>query len=132
MNVDNHAQPSSTGQPATLKEIMRSLYQTGRFEVAILASLDGLPIATEPPDLDPQVAAATVAMLRKVSSNTQEQLGMAELDEATIRSRDGARLACRCLAAGGQDMILIAIVPPGRYYRRATSRAIRQIKQLLS
>jgi len=123
MNVDNHAQPSSTGQPATLKEIMRSLYKTG---------LDGLPIATEPPDLDPQVAAATVAMLRKVSSNTQEQLGMAELDEATIRSRDGARLACRCLAAGGQDMILIAIVPPGRYYRRATSRAIRQIKQLLS
>ena len=130
--MDSHAQPPSTGKPATLKDIMRAMYETGRFQAAILASYDGLPIATEPPDFDPQVAAATVAMLRKVGSDTQQQLGMAELDEATIRSRDGLRLACRSLTAGGQKMILIAIVLPGRYYRRATHRAIRQIEQLLS
>ena len=130
--MDSLAQPPRSGQPATLKDIMRSMYEAGQFEAAILASLDGLPIATEPPDLDPQVAAATVAMLKKVGSDTQEQLGMAELDEATIRSRDGARLVCRCLTAGGQEMILIAIVSPGGYYRRVTGRAIRQIAQLLS
>jgi predicted regulator of Ras-like GTPase activity (Roadblock/LC7/MglB family) len=130
--VDSYAQPPSTGKPATLKDIMHAMYETGRFQAAILASYDGLPIATEPPGFDPQVAAATVAMLRKVGSDTQQQLGMAELDEATIRSRDGVRLASRCLTAGGQKMILIAIVLPGCYYRRATSRTIRQIKQLLS
>ena len=130
--MDSHAQPPKSGQPATLQDIMQSMHEAGQFEAAILASLDGLPIATEPPDLDPQVAAATVAMLRKVGSDTQEQLGMAELDEATIRSRDGVRLVCRCLTAGGQEMILIAIVSPGGYYRRVTGRAIKQIAQLLS
>jgi predicted regulator of Ras-like GTPase activity (Roadblock/LC7/MglB family) len=129
--VDSYAQPPSAGKPATLRDIMRAMYETGSFQAAILASYDGLPIATEPPDFDPQVAAATVAMLRKVGSDTQQQLGMAELDEATIRSRDGVRLASRCLTAGGQKMILIAIVLPGRYYRRVTSRTIRRIKQLL-
>jgi predicted regulator of Ras-like GTPase activity (Roadblock/LC7/MglB family) len=111
---------------------MRAMYEMGQFEAAILASHDGLPIATEPSGLDPQVASATVALLRKVGSDTQHQLGMAKMDEATIRSRDGTRLVCRCLVAGGQEMILIAVVSPGRFYRRATSRAIRQIKHLLS
>ena len=130
--MDSYGQPQRTSEPATLRDVMSAMYETGRFKAVILASHDGLPIATEPSDFSPQVAAATVALLRKVSSDTQQQLGMAEMDEATIRGRDGKRLVCRSLAAGGQVMILIAIVSPGRYYRRITSRAIRQIEQLLS
>jgi hypothetical protein len=73
-----------------------------------------------------------VALLRKVSREAQEQLGMAALDEVTIRSSDRVRLVCRYLAVGGQGLILAALVSPGRYYRRATNRAIRQIEQLLA
>jgi predicted regulator of Ras-like GTPase activity (Roadblock/LC7/MglB family) len=104
----------------------------GQFEAVIVASKDGLLIATEPTDYDSEVTAATVALLRKVSSEAQEQLGMAPLDEVTIRSRDRVRLVCRYLTVGEQGLILVALVPPGRYYRRTTNRAIKQIRQLLS
>jgi predicted regulator of Ras-like GTPase activity (Roadblock/LC7/MglB family) len=119
-------------QPTSLKEILYEMNVGGRFEVVILASQDGLLIATEPADYDSEVTAATVALLRKVSSETREQLGMAALDEVTIRSSDRVRLVCRYLAVGEQGLILVALVPPDRYYRRVTNRAIRQIKKLLS
>lgn len=119
-------------QPTSLKEILQEMNAGGRFDVVILASGDGLLIATEPAGYDSEVTAATVALLRKVSSETREQLGMAALDEVTIRTSDRVRLVCRYLTVGEQGLILAALVPPGHYYRRATNRAIRQIGQLLS
>jgi hypothetical protein len=50
----------------------------------------------------------------------------------TIRSSDCVRLACRYLNVGEQGLILVALVPAGHCYRRATNRAIRQIRQLLA
>lgn len=119
-------------QPTSLKEILYEMNADGRFEVVILASQDGLLVATEPANYDSEVTAATVALLRKVSSETREQLGMAALDEVTIRSSDRVRLVCRYLAVGEQGLILVALVPPDRYYRRVTNRAIGQIMRLLS
>jgi predicted regulator of Ras-like GTPase activity (Roadblock/LC7/MglB family) len=119
-------------QPNSLKEILHAIHEVGRFEAVFLASQDGLLIATEPANYDPEITAATVALLRKVSSSTRLQLGMAELDEVTIRSHDHVRLVCRYLSIGGQGLILVVIVPPGHYYRRATSRAIKQIERLLT
>lgn len=119
-------------EPTSLKEILWEMNADGRFEVVILASQDGLLIATEPADYDSEVTAATVALLRKVSSETREQLRMAALDEVTIRSSDRVRLVCRYLAVGEQGLILVALVPPDRYYRRITNRAIGQIRRLLS
>jgi predicted regulator of Ras-like GTPase activity (Roadblock/LC7/MglB family) len=115
-----------------LQDILRQMNADGRFEVVILASRDGLLIATEPEGYDSEVTAATVALLRRVSSDAREQLGLAALDEVTIRSSDRVRLVCRYLAVGEQGLILVALVPPDRYYRRVTNRAIRQIVQLLS
>jgi predicted regulator of Ras-like GTPase activity (Roadblock/LC7/MglB family) len=119
-------------RPTSLQDILRQMNADGRFEVVILASRDGLLIATEPEGYDSEVTAATVALLRRVSSDAREQLGLAALDEVTIRSSDRVRLVCRYLAVGEQGLILVALVPPDRYYRRVTNRAIRQIVQLLS
>ncbi len=119
-------------QPNSLKDILHAMHEVGQFEAVFLASQDGLLIATEPTDYDPEITAATVALLRKVSGSTRMQLGMAELDEVTIRSRDHVRLVCRYLAVGEQGLILVVIVPPGRYYRRATNQAIKQIERLLT
>jgi predicted regulator of Ras-like GTPase activity (Roadblock/LC7/MglB family) len=130
--VNRAADQRENVQPTSLKEILYEMNADKRFEVVILASQDGLLIATEPANYDNQVTAATVALLRKVSSETREQLGMAALDEVTIRSSDRVRLVCRYLTVGEQGLILVALVPPDRYYRRATNRAISQIKRLLS
>jgi predicted regulator of Ras-like GTPase activity (Roadblock/LC7/MglB family) len=116
----------------SLQEILRQMNADGRFEVVVLASQDGLLIATEPAAYDSEVTAATVALLRRVSSDTREQLGLAALDEVAIRSSDRAHLVCRYLTVGEQGLILVALVPPDRYYRRVTNRAIRQIRELLS
>lgn len=130
MNGISHR--SEISQPASLQEILYEMNESGDFQAVILASKDGLPVATEPADYDSEVAAAAVALLQKVSSEAQQQVGLAALDEVTIRSSDRVRLACRYLNVGEQGLILVALVPPGHYYRRATNRAIRQIMQLLA
>jgi predicted regulator of Ras-like GTPase activity (Roadblock/LC7/MglB family) len=119
-------------QPTSLKEILHKMNENQQFQAVILASKDGLPIATEPTDYDSEVTAATVALLRKVSSEAQQQLGLAALDEVTIRSNDRVRLVCRYLSMGEQGLILVTLVPPGRCYRRVTNRAIRQMRRLLT
>ncbi|MFL7792529.1 MAG: roadblock/LC7 domain-containing protein [Anaerolineae bacterium] len=123
---------SEKPQPTSLQDILREMNDTRQFQAVILASKDGLLIATEPANYDSEVTAATVALLRKVSNEAQQQVGLAALDEVTIRSSDNVRLACRYLSVGEQHLILAALVPPGHYYRHATNRAIGQIRQLLA
>jgi predicted regulator of Ras-like GTPase activity (Roadblock/LC7/MglB family) len=129
--VSFSAHQSKAAEPASLQDILHELNESGEFEAVVLASADGLLIATVPTDYDSEVTAALVALLRKVSSEAQQQLGMAAVDEVTVRSRDHVRLACRHLDVGNEGLILVVVVPPGRYYRRVTNRAIRQIRRLL-
>jgi predicted regulator of Ras-like GTPase activity (Roadblock/LC7/MglB family) len=130
--VGFNAHQSKAAEPTSLQEILHALNETRKFEAVVLASADGLLIATAPTDYDSEVTAALVALLQKVSSEAQQQLGMAEVDEVTIRSRDRVRLVCRHLDVGNEGLILVVVVTPGRYYRRVTNRAIKQIRQLLS
>jgi predicted regulator of Ras-like GTPase activity (Roadblock/LC7/MglB family) len=130
--VNHSEQRSEAPGPTSLDEILHLVNEAREFEAVVLASTDGLLIATVPTDYDSEVTAALVALLRKVSSDAQQQLGMAEVDEVTIRSRDRVRLVCRYFVVGEQGLILVAIVPPEHYYRRVTNRAIKRIRQLLA
>lgn len=95
----------------------------------MLASSDGLPIATVPSDYDTDITAAMVALLRSVARETQDQVGMAQLDEVSIRANDRIRLVCRYFSANDEDFILAVVVPSHRrYYRRLTNRAIKEIE----
>ena len=128
---DNEHRPG-VAEPASLEEILRALNEAGKFQATVLAAIDGLLIAALPSDYDTDAAAAMVALLQRVSNDAQSQLGMAGVDEVTIRDRDRIRLVCRYLVVGGERLILAMLVPPGHRYRRVTNRAIRQIRQLLS
>jgi predicted regulator of Ras-like GTPase activity (Roadblock/LC7/MglB family) len=123
---------SGTSEPVSPKEILCDVNGAGGFEAVVLAYTNGLPIATVPADYDGEVAAAVVALLQRVSGEVQSQLGMAEVDEVTIRTKDRVRLVCRHLAVEDEEYILVAVVSPGRYYRRVTNQAIKQIVHLLS
>jgi predicted regulator of Ras-like GTPase activity (Roadblock/LC7/MglB family) len=125
---DNAPQP----EPTSLVGILHAMHEAGHFRAVVLASADGLPIATTPAGYDSDLAAALVAMLRKVSGEAQSQLGLAELDEVTVRSRDQVSLVCRRLDVGTEELILVVIVPPHGRYRRATNQAIAEIKRSLS
>jgi len=128
---NNEHQPGAT-QPTSLEKILYEMNETGKFQVSVLTSTEGLPITTVPADYNSDLAAAMVALLQRVSNDAQGQLGMAQVDEITIRDRNHARLVCRYLVVGRERLILAAMIPPGRPYRRATNRAIRQIRRLLS
>ncbi|MCK4473317.1 MAG: roadblock/LC7 domain-containing protein [Anaerolineae bacterium] len=128
---DNEHQPGAT-EPTSLKEILHEMNEAGRFQVSVLTSTEGLPIATVPAGYNSDLTAAMVAMLQRASNDAQSHLGMAEVDEMTIRDRDRSRLVCRYIVVGGEELILATIVPSGHPYRRVTNRAIKQIEQLLS
>lgn len=109
----------------TLERINRE----GDFEASILAGSDGLPIATAPSGYDTEITAAMVALLRSVARQTQDQVGMAQLDEVSVRASDKIRLVCRYLSVNDEDFILAVVVPAHqRYYRRLTNQAIKEIK----
>lgn len=114
------------------EEVLEQMTQNGDFTAAVLASDEGLPLASVPEPYDSDAAAAIVAMLQSVSREARDQLSMSEVDELTISDHDRIRLVCRYLEVNGEVLILAAMVPPNVYYRRVTNRAIRRIKHLLS
>ena len=130
MNHDKH-RPGASKSPS-FKEILHEMNTTGKFQVSVLTSVEGLPIATVPADYDSDLTAAMVALLQRVSNDAQSRLKMAEVDEVTIRDRDHIRLVCRYLVIGRERLILAAMVPPDRPYRRVTNRAVRRIRELLT
>lgn len=128
---DNEHKPKAA-EPTSLEEILSAMNAAGGFTVSVLTSTEGLPIATVPADYSSDLAAAMVALLQRASNDAQGQLGMAEVDEVTIRDRDRNRLVCRYFVVGRERLILAAMVPAGRSYRRATNRAVERIRRLLS
>ena len=114
------------------RRILQAMHKETKFQAVVLTSPEGLSIITVPANYGGDVAAAIAGMLRRVSDRAQSQLGMGEMDEVIISDHDHNRLVCRYLPDGKKGLILAVIVPPGCPYRRATNRAIWQIKQLLS
>jgi predicted regulator of Ras-like GTPase activity (Roadblock/LC7/MglB family) len=118
-------------QPVSLDEALAAAYAEGGFRAVVLASSKGLPIATVPAEYSSDTTAALIAVLRKAGSEAQKQLGLADVDEVTLRTSDGARLVCREISLDGENLILIASIPPGTSYRRVTSRAVALIRATL-
>ena len=112
----------------SFEETLERINREGQFEASVLATSDGLPIATAPSGYDTDVTAAMVALLKSVAQQTQDNVGMAALDEVSVRARDHIRLVCRSFQINGEDLILAVVVPrEQRYYRQLTNRAIREL-----
>ena len=118
--------------PMSLDEMLLSLHKEGQFEAAVLASGEGLPIATVPANYNTDKAAAMIAMLKRVSKEARDQFPLAEIDEFSILDSNRMRLVCRYLKVGGEELILAVIAPPDQSYRRMTNQAIKQIMEFLS
>ena len=130
--MNDNLAPSSTTQPTSLEGILQQMNQAGEFQVSMLTSTEGLPIATVPATYDSDFTAAMVALIQRASVDAKSQLGMADVDEVTIRDRDRIRLVCRCIPLERERLILVVMVPPGQAYRSVTNRAVNQLRQLLS
>lgn len=118
-------------EPQTLDEILLEMNSDGGFIRSVLATSDGFSIASAPSTPDHELASAMIALLQQVSGETQDNLGLAPVDEVTIRTEEHSYLVCRTIPAGKESLSLCAVVPPGRAYRRVTNRAVRKILQIV-
>ena len=112
-------------------EILNDMNQEGGFSRSVLASSEGLPIASAPVNPDSELASAMVAMLQQAASETRNQFQLPPIDEFTIRTENKLHLICRTIKIDSDTMILGVIVPPGQLYRRVTNRAINRIRGAL-
>jgi len=117
--------------PLSFVEILNDMNQEGGFSRSVLATSEGLPIASAPVNPDSELASAMVAMLQQAASETGDQFQLPPIDEFTIRTENKLHLICRMIKIDSDTMILGVIVPPGQLYRRITNRAIKRIRGAL-
>jgi predicted regulator of Ras-like GTPase activity (Roadblock/LC7/MglB family) len=128
----NENQPSSERRTsASFVDILEEMNLEGGFARSVLATSEGLPIASAPMRPDHELASAMIAMLQRVSLETQDHLELAPVDEVTIRTEESVHLVCRIIPFGEDRICLCALVPAGQVYRRATNRAVRRIKEVI-
>ncbi len=125
----NHQGGNNT--PLTFVEILNEMNQEGGFSRSVLATSDGLPIASAPVNPDSELASAMVAMLQQAASETRNQFQLPQIDEFTIRAVNKLHLICRMIKIDSDMMILGVVVPPGQLYRRVTNKAITRIREAL-
>ena len=115
---------------SAFEKILMALNAEGKFTASVLVSQDGLPVASAPTPspLDAETMAAMVAMVKDFILQTQERLGLAEVDEVSMVVGDRSRLVCRYFSADHQPFVLAVFAPPNVSYRRATSHAVREIQ----
>lgn len=119
------------GNISPFSEILEEMNREGGFNRSVLATSEGLPIASYPMQPDHELASAMIAMLQQAGAETQGHLNLAAVDEVTIRTEDRMHLVCRRIQSGSDWICLCALVPPGAYYRRATNRAVRKITEII-
>lgn len=122
---------SQGGHLSPFSKILEEMNQEGGFDRSVLATSEGLPIASSPMQPDHELASAMIAMLQQVGAETQDHLNLAAVDEVTIRTEDRMHLVCRRIQSQSDWICLCALVPAGCYYRRATNRAVRRINEMI-
>jgi predicted regulator of Ras-like GTPase activity (Roadblock/LC7/MglB family) len=116
-------------EQSSFESILTRMNADGRFVASVLASQDGLPVASapSPSPYDADTVAAMVAMVKDFILQTQTRLGMADVDEVSMVVGDCSRLTCRYFVANQQPFVLAVLVPPRTPYRRLTTRAVHEI-----
>jgi len=114
------------------EQALRVMRQQGQIESAVLATLDGLPIAIVPASHDAGATITMIEIVRGVINRIQHQLHLATVDEVSLIGGDGQRLVCRYFSYDGEEFILAIVTPPEQHYRRVTTQAIHSIKRVLS
>lgn len=108
-----------------LQRTLREMIQEGHFRAAVLASIDGLPLATVGRSADKELMAGVAAWLKEYAERTH-----VSLDEIVARDTQGNCFVSRYFNVGDDPLLLAVKVPPGRPHRRLTNKAIREIQRV--
>jgi len=93
--------------------------------VAVVASIDGLPLATAGRSADKELMAGVAAWLKEFAERTH-----VPLDEIVVRDMQGNCFVSRYFNVGNDQLLLVASLPPRRTHRRLTNAAIKEIQRI--
>jgi predicted regulator of Ras-like GTPase activity (Roadblock/LC7/MglB family) len=108
-----------------LERTLRGLIREGKFRGAVVASIDGLPLAVAGRSADKELMAGVAAWLKEFVERTH-----ISLDEIVARDTQGNCFVSRYFNVGNDELLLAVSVPPRRAHRRLTNRAIKEIQRI--
>ena len=108
-----------------LERTLRALIQEGHFRGAVVASIDGLPLAMAGRSADKELMAGVAAWLKEFAERTH-----VSLDEIVALDTQGNRFVSRYFNVGNDPLLLAVNIPPGKSHRRLTNKAIREIQRI--
>jgi len=108
-----------------LERTLRALIQEGRFRAAVVASIDGLPLAMAGRNADQELMAGVAAWLKEFAERTH-----ISPDEIVARDTQGNRLVSRYFSVGNDPLLLAINVPAGQAHRQLTNKAIKEIQRI--
>jgi len=114
---------------AALVRILEEMNERGQFQTSVLASADGLPLASVTSHFEAETMAAMVALVKNVARRAQTHIGLQQVDEVSIVDSNRMRLICRPLMVDGEELVLTIVTLPDRTYRRLTNHAIHEIRR---
>ncbi len=125
-------------------EVLERLVQDNGLIAAVLTDFQGLPFASalhhewrkrweeaQLPQEITDILAAFAPPLFKTSYQLRNYVGNLHVEEISLRTCESFFIVSRVISFsdGGEPLILTALVPPRRAYRRAMNRAIRAIQR---
>ncbi len=122
-------EPRPISRREALHNILQELCQDKGIEAVYLTGEDGLHIASvvPPGQPDPDELMGRVARMQRAAAMLQSQMGWRAVSEVCIRSDSRHLLVARSARIRGERLTLVALVAPGRRYRRLMARALRSI-----
>lgn len=115
---------------STIEGILRDLIENGEFGGAIVATDDGLPIATvKSSNVDVRLIGAVAASIKTLAKRAHQ-----ELNEISLRDTKGGVVVSRYFsisAPQGEFSLLLAVqVPRKKSFRRLINQAVRKIQRV--
>lgn len=116
-----------------MSRILAETNEKGKFITSIVTDREGFPIASaSDASQSPEVQAALVGIIQRVTNQASEQLGISATTEFSLFDANGNLFVCRPFVASGIDMVLAFLIPgKDQPYRRLMSQTITAIQQAL-
>lgn len=113
-----------------ISKILANAKEKGNFLAAILTDHEGFPIASASNEKQsPEIHAALVGIIQRVTSQATEQLGLSSAAEFSLFDANGHLFICRPFSSKSVEMVLAFLLPnKDQSYRRIMSQTISEIQ----
>ena len=121
------------GNFTKLQAIMNQLVDVGNFIACVVASEDGLVVASAVREnVNQDIAAALTSLVQQTVERVKKELEIGDIRYVIIDGKKG-KVIFKSINGKSEDLILAVIVPPGvKTFKRVISKATKEIGSIFS